>query len=51
MGFEPMRVFKDPTSLAVRRFRPLSHISICSGIISQKWLDASNLTVPEKGVY
>src|SRR5687767_901138 len=26
-GFEPSRGFKTPTSLAVRRFRPLSHVS------------------------
>ena len=27
MGFEPMRGFNAPTSLAVRRFRPLSQLS------------------------
>jgi hypothetical protein len=27
VGFEPTRGFKTPTSLAVRRFRPLSQLS------------------------
>lgn len=36
MGFEPMRVFKDPTSLAVRRFRPTQpHLHVLSHYIPE----------------